>query len=35
MEAADGACFVVERVYPAHYRHGNDTLADLLAIQAR
>ena len=33
MEAADGACFVVERVYPTHYRHGNDTLADLLAIE--
>ncbi|MBP6015469.1 MAG: ribonuclease H-like domain-containing protein [Candidatus Promineofilum sp.] len=32
METADGACFVVERVYPTHYRHGQDTLADLLAV---
>ena len=32
IEAAAGACFVVERVYPAHHRHGHDTLADLLAL---
>lgn len=31
METIDGGCFVVERVYPSHYRHGNDSLADLLA----
>lgn len=33
MENVDGACFVVERVYPTHYRHGQDTLADLLAVE--
>ncbi len=32
MEALDGACFVVDRVYPTYYRHGLDTLADLLAV---
>ncbi len=32
VQAAGGACFVVERVYPAHYRHGQDSLADLLAL---
>ena len=32
IEAAAGACFVVERVYPAHHRHGHDALADLLAL---
>lgn len=31
VESPGGACFVVERVFPVHYRHGNDTLADLLA----
>lgn len=32
VEVADGACFIVERVYPAHHRHGRDVLADLLAL---
>ena len=31
--AGDGACFVVDRVYPLHYRHGEDNLADLLATE--
>ncbi len=31
--SADGACFVVDHVFPLHYRHGADTLADLLAVQ--
>lgn len=30
LETVDGGCFIVERVYPAHYRHGLDTLGDLL-----
>lgn len=30
VEAEDGACFVVDRVYPIQHRHGDDTLADLL-----
>lgn len=33
VEADEGACFVVDRVYPTHYRHGQDTLADLLALR--
>lgn len=33
LESAEGACFVVDRVFPLHYRHGADTLADLLALQ--
>lgn len=33
VEATDGACFVVDRVYPLHHRHGQDVLADLLAVQ--
>lgn len=32
IESIEGACFVVERVFPVHYRHGNDTLADLLTV---
>lgn len=32
VETVEGACFVVDRVYPAHYRHGQDVLADLLAL---
>lgn len=32
IEATGGTCFVVERVYPAHHRHGLDALADLLAL---
>ena len=32
VESAEGACFVVERTYPAHYRHGPDALADLLEV---
>lgn len=33
MGSGEGACFVVDHVYPLHYRHGEDTLADLLAVQ--
>lgn len=33
LETAEGACFVVDRVFPLHYRHGADTLADLLTVQ--
>jgi len=33
VEAQDGACFVVDRVYPLHHRHGDDTLVDLLATE--
>lgn len=33
VEIGDGACFVVDRVYPLHYRHGPDLLADLLAVE--
>lgn len=32
MEALDGSCFVVDRVYPTYHRHGQDTLADLLLV---
>lgn len=30
---SDGACFVVDHLYPIAYRHGNDILADLLEIR--
>ena len=33
IEADEGACFVVDRVYPTHHRHGQDTLDDLLALR--
>lgn len=33
LETAEGACFVVDRVFPLHHRHGADTLADLLAVE--
>jgi uncharacterized protein YprB with RNaseH-like and TPR domain len=32
IETEDGGCFVLDRVFPASYRHGPDTLADLLAL---
>ncbi len=32
-ETPEGACFVVERVYPTHHRHGQDALADLLGVE--
>lgn len=31
-ETADGACFVVDRVYPLHHPHGQDQLSDLLEL---
>ena len=33
LETADGACFVVDRVFPLQHHHGLDTLADLLAVR--
>ena len=30
VEAADCACYVLDKVYPLNYRHGQDRLADLL-----
>ncbi len=33
IEADDGACFVVDQVYPAHHRHGQDTLGELLELE--
>lgn len=33
LETSDGACFIVDRVFPLHHRHGADTLADLLAVE--
>lgn len=33
IETDDGACFVVDRVYPLDHRHGSDLLADLLAVE--
>lgn len=32
-ETGDGACFVLDHVYPLNYRHGSDTLADLLRFR--
>lgn len=32
LETSDGACFVVDRVFPINHRHGADVLADLLAV---
>lgn len=29
----EGACFIIDHVYPLHHRHGPDALADLLALQ--
>ncbi|MCB9444461.1 MAG: ribonuclease H-like domain-containing protein [Ardenticatenaceae bacterium] len=31
VEANDSACYVLDKVYPLAYRHGQDRLADLLA----
>jgi uncharacterized protein YprB with RNaseH-like and TPR domain len=33
VESDGGGCFVVDRVYPAHYRHGLDALIDLLEVE--
>jgi uncharacterized protein YprB with RNaseH-like and TPR domain len=33
IQSDDGACFVVDRVYPTDHRHGPDVLADLLALE--
>lgn len=33
VESDGGACFVVDRIYPAHYRHGPDALRDLLEVE--
>lgn len=33
LETTDGACFVVDRIYPVHHRHGADALADLLDLE--
>ena len=30
VESDDGGCFVIDRVYATHHRHGGDALADLL-----
>jgi uncharacterized protein YprB with RNaseH-like and TPR domain len=30
IESDDGGCFVIDRVYATHHRHGGDALADLL-----
>jgi uncharacterized protein YprB with RNaseH-like and TPR domain len=32
VETEAGACFVRDKVYPANYQHGDDTLADLLEL---
>jgi uncharacterized protein len=32
-ESEYGACYVVDRVFPLHYRHGRDALGDLLNHQ--
>ncbi|MCA9959908.1 MAG: ribonuclease H-like domain-containing protein [Anaerolineales bacterium] len=34
VETAVGGCFVLDKVYPLTYQHGDDTLADLLAFSA-
>ncbi len=31
-ETAEGACYVLDKVYPLSYRHGQDTLRDLLDL---
>jgi hypothetical protein len=31
-ETAEGACYVLDKVYPLSYRHGQDLLQDLLAL---
>ncbi|NKQ35261.1 MAG: hypothetical protein HF973_06530 [Chloroflexi bacterium] len=33
-ETAEGACYILDKVYPLAYRHGADRLADLLAFGA-
>jgi uncharacterized protein YprB with RNaseH-like and TPR domain len=33
LETAGGACFVVDQVYPAQYRHGQNMLGELLALE--
>ena len=30
---AEGACFILDHVYPVHHHHGPDTLAGLLALE--
>ncbi len=32
-QCEEGACFIVDHVYPLQHRHGPDALADLLALQ--
>lgn len=32
VETELGTCFVLDKVYPANYRHGNDSLSDLLSL---
>ncbi|MFZ0545270.1 MAG: ribonuclease H-like domain-containing protein [Candidatus Promineifilaceae bacterium] len=32
VETEMGACFVLDKVYPADYRHGDDRLSDLLSL---
>ena len=31
-ETAEGACYILDKVYPLSYRHGQDTLHDLLNL---
>lgn len=31
-ESDFGGCFILDHVYPLHYRHGSDVLAELLAL---